>query len=152
MPVAVLPPASYASLEPLLAAYAQEMRGHLAGSVVADAGAAAALLDAPMVTVLLAQEAGQACGFAILFELPEVVFARRCGQLDDLFVLPTHRGRGIARALVAAAVQHGRTRQWSHLRWMVPAGDTGAIALYDRIASATDWRSYVIRLDAAASL
>jgi len=147
-----VPPGQRAMLAPLLEAYAAEMRGHLAGDAIASGDAAAALLEAPGVQPLLARWQGQPCGFAVLFELPEVVFARRCGQLDDLFVLPAHRGQGIARALIGAAVEMGRARGWSHLRWMVPAGDTGAIALYERIASPTDWRSYVIRLDAAASL
>ncbi len=43
-------------------------------------------------------------------------------------------------------------RDWSHLRWIVPETDTQAIALYDRIAEHAAWRSYVIRLDPAASL
>ena len=90
--------------------------------------------------------------FAIFFDLPEVVFARRCGALDDLFVRPDRRGRGIARAMIGALCDLGRDRRWSHLRWIVPEADRGAIALYDRIAEHTDWRSYVIRLDPEASL
>jgi ribosomal protein S18 acetylase RimI-like enzyme len=73
-------------------------------------------------------------------------------MLDDLFVHPAARGRGIARALVAEACALGRARGWSHLRWIAPEADAAAIALYERIASRAEWRSYVIRLDPAASL
>jgi GNAT superfamily N-acetyltransferase len=141
-------------LAPLLAAYAEEMRGTLAGSLLAAPDAQAALLAAhPAAEVLVAEDAaGAPCGFAVLFDLPEIVFARRCGQLDDLFVHPAARGQGIARALIAAAVALGQARGWSHLRWIVPEADAPAIALYERIAARADWRSYVIRLDAAASL
>ncbi|MBU8537639.1 GNAT family N-acetyltransferase [Falsiroseomonas tokyonensis] len=141
-------------LAPLLALYAAEMRGVLNGAVTAAPEAQAALLAAhPVAEVLLAEDAaGAPLGFAILFDLPEVVFARHCGMLDDLFVRPEARGRGLARALIAAAVEQGQARGWSHLRWIVPEGDVAAIALYDRIATRADWRSYVVRIDPAASL
>ncbi|WP_270935930.1 GNAT family N-acetyltransferase [Falsiroseomonas oryzae] len=148
-----LPRAERGTLAPLLAAYAAEMRGTLAGAAVATPEAQAALLAThPAAEVLLAELDGAPIGFAVLFDLPELVFARSCGMLDDLFVLPAARGRGIARALIAEAVAIGRRRGWSHLRWIVPEGDVGAIALYERIAERADWRSYVIRIDPAASL
>ncbi len=137
----------------LLALYAAEMRSVLNGAETAPPEAQAALLAShPAAEVLLAEDGGEPVGFAILFDLPEVVFARRCGNLDDLFVRPEARGRGTARALVAAAVAEGEARGWSHLRWIVPEGDVAAIALYERIAERADWRSYVIRIDPAASL
>lgn len=138
----------------LLALYAQEMRAVLEGASVASPEAQVALLARhPAAEVLLAEDAaGEPLGFAILFDLPEVVFARSCGNLDDLFVRPDARGRGIARALIAAAVAEGRARGWSHLRWIVPEADAAAIALYDRIATRANWRSYLVRLDPAASL
>jgi GNAT superfamily N-acetyltransferase len=129
------------------------MRVVLAGAEAPGGEASAALLEAdPRTEVLVAEDGGAPVGFAVFFDLPEVVFARRCGALDDLFVLPAARGRGIARGLVAALAEEGRRRGWSHLRWIVPEGDVAAIALYERIAARADWRSYVIRLDAGASL
>jgi GNAT superfamily N-acetyltransferase len=148
-----LPRAERSALAPLFAAYAVEMRGTLAGGAVATPDAQAALLaEHPAAEVLVAERDGAPVGFAVVFDLPEIVFARRCGQLDDLFVLPAARGQGIARALIEACCALGRARGWSHLRWIVPEGDVGAIALYERIAARADWRSYVIRLDPAASL
>jgi GNAT superfamily N-acetyltransferase len=148
-----LPPEARHLLAPLLAAYAEEMRGVLPGAEVPAPEAQAALLAGhPAAEVLVARDGGLPVGFAVLFDLPEVVFARRCGQLDDLFVLPGHRGRGIARALLTAAVEMGRARGWSHLRWIVPEADVAAIALYERVAERAPWRSYVIRLAPGASL
>jgi GNAT superfamily N-acetyltransferase len=152
--IKALPARDRHRLEPLLALYAAEMRGVLAGAAIPTPQAQAALLAShPAAEVLLAEDAAATpLGFAILFDLPEVVFARRCGMLDDLFVRPASRGQGLARALIAAAVAEGRARGWSHLRWIVPEDDAAAIALYERVATRADWRSYVIRLDAAASL
>ena len=148
-----VPPQGRLALAPLFAAYAAEMRAVLAGATIATPEAQAALLARhPAAEVLVAERDGEWLGFAIILDLPEVVFARSCGQLDDLFVRPEARGQGIARALIGAVCDLGRERQWSHLRWFVPEGDAAAIALYERIAARADWRSYIIRLDPAASL
>ena len=148
-----LAPADRHRLAPLLEAYAAEMRDTLAGSRPARGQDAAAMLAAdPRTEILAATEGDDIIAFAIFFDLPEAVFARRCGALDDLFVHPDRRGRGLARALIGALCDLGRERHWSHLRWFVPEADQNAIALYDRIAEHTDWRSYVIRLDPDASL
>ena len=153
MHIRLLPPAERHRLAPLLADYAAEMRAALAGRAVAAPEAQAGLLaDHPAAEVLVAEDGGAPLGFAVIFDLLEIVFARRCGQLDDLFVAPATRGRGIARALVAEAVALGRARGWSHLRWFVPEADAAAIALYERIAERAPWRSYVIRLDPVVSL
>jgi len=148
-----IPPAERKRLAPLLALYAAEMRQVLAGTAPATGEASAALLEGDSHMVILgAHDGTDLVGFAIIHDQPEVVFARRCGALDDLFVAPTHRGRGIARAMIEAATALGLARGWSHLRWIVPEGDVGAIALYERIAERADWRSYVIRLAPDASL
>lgn len=148
-----LPPAERHRLAALLETYAGEMRDTLAGSRPAPGAQAAALLAAdPRTEILVATEAEEIVAFAIFFDLPEVVFARRCGALDDLFVRPDRRGQGLARSLITALCALGRERAWSHLRWIVPEADKGAIALYERIAERADWRSYVIRLDPDASL
>jgi GNAT superfamily N-acetyltransferase len=151
--IRMLPPAERHRLAPLLETYAAEMRATLAGSRPARGAEAAALLAGdPRAEVLVAEEEGAILAFAIVFDLPEAVFARRCGALDDLFVRPDRRGQGLARRMIEALATLGRARGWSHLRWFVPEGDAGAIALYERVASRADWRSYVIRLDPEASL
>ncbi len=148
-----LPPAARHRLAPLLDTYAAEMRATLAGTTVARGQDAAAMLAADARTeILVTTEGDDLLAFAIFYDQPEAVFARRCGALDDLFVRPDRRGQGLARAMVAALCDLGRERHWSHLRWIVPEADRGAIALYERIAQRTDWRSYVIRLDPDASL
>ena len=153
MIIAPLQPDQRHRMAPLIEAYADEMRDTLAGSRPASGEQAAALLAAdPRTEILAATEGHDILAFAIFFDLPEVVFARRCGALDDLFVRPDSRGRGIARAMIDALCALGRERGWSHLRWIVPEADRGAIALYERIADRADWRSYVIRLDPEASL
>ena len=148
-----LPPGARAPLGPLLDAYAAEMRGVLPGQAALAPGAALALLQEDARSEILgAFEDGQAVGFALFFDLPEAVFARRCGQLDDLFVRGPSRGRGIARRMLAELAALGRARHWTHLRWFVPPEDHAALALYRRMAEAPGWHSFILRLDPAASL
>jgi ribosomal protein S18 acetylase RimI-like enzyme len=148
-----LPPGQRAPLGTLLDAYAAEMRGVLAGDAALAPGAALALLQEDARTEILAAfEGGEALGFALFYDLPEAVFARRCGQLDDLFVRAEARGRGIARRMLAELQALGRQRHWTHLRWFVPPEDHAALALYQRTAEEPGWRSFILRLDPAASL
>src|SRR5579862_5505547 len=42
---------------------------------------------------------GQAVGYALLFETYSTFLCRPTLYLEDLFVLPDHRGRGIGKAL-----------------------------------------------------
>ena len=138
---------------PLLAAYGAEMTPHLAGAAPAQAPEMLKLIaNDPRAEILAAFSANEALGFALFFDLPEIVFARRCGALDDLFVRPAARRQGVAQELIEALAEIGRARAWSHLRWIVPETDQGAIALYERIAVRAPWRSYVLRLDPTGSL
>jgi GNAT superfamily N-acetyltransferase len=140
-------------LLPLLAAYGTEMGPHLAGTTPAAPQAMLHLIaHDPRAEMLVAFRNDEAIGFAHFFDLPEIVFARRCGALDDLFVAPSARRQGVARHLIEALATLGHERGWSHLRWIVPETDQAAIALYDRIAARAPWRSYVLRLDPAVSL
>jgi GNAT superfamily N-acetyltransferase len=134
-------------LMPLLAAYGAEMAPHLAGAAPATAPEMLKLITAdPRTEILMAFRGDEALGFAHFFDLPEIVFARRCGALDDLFVRPSARRQGVAQALIEGLAALGQTRGWSHLRWIVPETDQAAIALYERIAARAPWRSYVLRL------
>jgi GNAT superfamily N-acetyltransferase len=140
-------------LLPLLADYGAEMAPHLAGAAPATAPEMMKLIgDDPRAEILLALHDDEALGFAHFFDLPEIVFARRCGALDDLFVAPEARRQGVAQALIEALAALGTARGWSHLRWIVPETDQAAIALYERIAARAPWRSYVLRLAPEESL
>jgi GNAT superfamily N-acetyltransferase len=140
-------------LLPLLDAYAAEMAPHLAGAAPATAPEMLKLIAAdPRAEMLVAFRGNDALGFAHFFDLPEIVFARRCGALDDLFVAPGARRQGVAQALIEALTAMGHARGWSHLRWIVPETDQAAIALYERMAVRAPWRSYVLRLAPELSL
>lgn len=92
----------------------------------------------PRVFALVAETAGATVGIAIYF----LSFSTWTGQhgiyLEDLFVVPDHRGSGVGRALMAAlarrAVDLGcRRLEWAVLDWNEPAvgfyRSLGAVAM-----------------------
>ena len=68
------------------------------------------------------------------------------GFLDDLFVDPQARGTGAAHALIAGVEAVGRARGWSVIRWITAADNARARVVYDRLAIATPWVTYDIKL------
>ena len=82
--------------------------------------------DRPQAEVVIADWEGEPAGFALFFHNYSTFLARRGLYLEDLFVLPAHRGRGIGRALLVhlarLAVERGCGRfEWSVLDWNAPA-------------------------------
>jgi GNAT superfamily N-acetyltransferase len=82
----------------------------------------------PIFFCLLAEFDGRPAGFALFFYNYSTWVGRRGIHLDDLFVLPEFRGRGIGKALfqrvAAIAVEQGCGRfQWDVLDWNTPAID-----------------------------
>ena len=80
----------------------------------------------PFAEVLLAEEEGAVIGFALFFHNYSTFLSRPGLYLEDLFVVPEHRGKGHGKALLSAvarlAVERGCGRlEWSVLDWNEPA-------------------------------
>ncbi len=85
--------------------------------------------------IFLAELDGEAVGYALFFKTYSSYQARPTLYLEDLFVWPAARGRGIGKALfnacVAEAIQRGCGRmEWTVLDWNKPA-----IAFYQKIGA-----------------
>ncbi len=98
----------------------------------------------PAAEVLIAEDEGEAVGFALFFHNYSTFLARRGLYLEDLFVRPEHRGRGVGRALLARlaalAVERGCGRfDWSVLDW-----NESAIRFYESLGAVplSEWTTY----------
>jgi len=69
--------------------------------------------------------------------------------LEDLFVGPSARRRGLGGALVAALLDRCREHGWARLYWMAQK-DNPARALYDGFAPADDHVRYLLRVTGVA--
>ena len=75
---------------------------------------------------MLAWDGDAAVGFALYFHNYSTFLARRGLYLEDLFVVPEARGRGIGKALISHCARVAVTRgcgrfEWSVLDWNAPA-------------------------------
>lgn len=85
-----------------------------------------AFSEAPLVRVTLAEWEGEPAGFALWFLNFSTWEGKPGLYLEDLFVRPAFRGKGLGKALLqhlaALAVQEGWTRfVWQVLDWNTPA-------------------------------
>jgi GNAT superfamily N-acetyltransferase len=62
------------------------------------------------------------------------VWTQRVCYLQDLFVDPLARGRGVARALIEAVAEVARDRDATRLYWLTQHHNTTARSLYDKVA------------------
>ena len=108
----------------------------------------------PYAEVLIAEDEGQAVGFALFFHNFSTFLAKPGLYLEDLFVRPEARGRGHGKALLARlaklAVERGCGRfEWSVLDWNTPSIEFyksfGAVAL-------TEWSIFRLTGDALHAL
>ncbi len=91
----------------------------------------AALFGAnPRVFCDFAEWNGEPVGFALWF-LSFSSFRGRNGiYLEDVFVRPAHRGKGIGKALLAHLAQRCVKERWSRLEWAVLDWNTPSIEFY----------------------
>jgi len=104
----------------------------------------------PRFTALIAELDGPPAGFALYFTSYSTWRGHHGIRLEDLYVTPALRGKGIGKALLARiaqiAVAEGCPRvEWDVLDWNAPA-----IAVYERIGASilTEWR--IMRLSGEA--
>lgn len=129
-----------------------ERLGHL---VTADEHALADALfgSRPAAESLIAwesKEKSHPLGFALFFPTFSTFLGRRGLWLEDLFVYPEHRRKGIGRRLLAEVAAVARQRQCGRLDWSVLDWNRPAIAFYERLGATVlpDWR--VARVAGAA--
>jgi GNAT superfamily N-acetyltransferase len=82
--------------------------------------------------VLLAREDCEAVGVAVMSYVWSLEHGGHSAWLDELFVLPTHRGRGIGAALLDYALAHARTSGCLGFDLEVADGHERAAHLYQR--------------------
>lgn len=66
--------------------------------------------------------------------------------MQDLFVAPLHRRKGVGRALVEQLAVTGKSEKWVRLYWLAEAGNTEAQALYKNLGFKIDFTLHVLPL------
>lgn len=147
--IKTLGPDDALALAPLIAEYAQALKRGAPRRP--DQFYAERILGDRTAEVIGAELNGRLVGFAIFFDLPEIITGLRAGQLDELYVHPDARNNGVARRMIETLVQEGARRDWSELRWIVPGKNVPAVTLYDQIAEPANWKGYTLAIDRPAT-
>ncbi|HWB76558.1 MAG TPA: GNAT family N-acetyltransferase [Nannocystaceae bacterium] len=84
---------------------------------------------------LVATKDGAVVGIAIWFHNFSTFLSRRGIWLEDLFVMPEHRGDGIGRALLVELAQRARALHCGRLEWAVLDWNESAIRFYESLGA-----------------
>jgi GNAT superfamily N-acetyltransferase len=98
--------------------------------------------------LLGAWEEDRLVGFATIYWTHSSTRAADVALMNDLFVAPAGRGKGVGRALIEGCVAAARDRGCAHLEWYTATDNVTAQRLYERTgAERSAWFAYEIPLD-----
>jgi len=108
----------------------------------------------PAAEVVIAEQDARPAGFALFFHNYSTFLAKPGLYLEDLFVRPEYRGRGIGRGLLSYLAKLGRERGCGRLEWWVLDWNEPAIEFYRRIGARAldEWTVYRLTGPALAAL
>jgi GNAT superfamily N-acetyltransferase len=104
--------------------------------------------------VIVAEWDGRAAGFALFFHNFSTFIASPGIYLEDLFVLPEMRGKGIGKALLVKLAQLAVERNCGRVEWAVLDWNEPAIGFYKSLGAEpmSDWTVFRVTGEALPAL
>ena len=98
----------------------------------------------PCAEAAIARVEGEAVGFALWFQTYSTFLAKPGLYLEDLFVLPDWRGRGVGAALLRHLARIAVERDYGRMEWSVLNWNEPAVGFYRRIGAKPmdEWTVY----------
>lgn len=108
--------------------------------------------DRPAAEVAIAYAGDQAVGYAMWFHTFSTFLAQRGLYLEDIYVRPEYRGRGIGRALLTHVAAVAVQRDCGRLEWVVLDWNEPAIRFYESLGARAldEWRTFRLTGEALA--
>ena len=133
--------AEYEKLSHLVVATENHIREHVFGAN-------------PVAEVLLAYWDDEPVGFALYLRNFSTFLGQAGIYLEDLFVDPEHRGKGIGKALLARLANIAAERGYGRLEWAVLDWNTPSIEFYRSLGAVPldEWTAYRLTGDALVRL
>ncbi len=121
--------ADFEQLTYLLQVTPEKLRPHLFG-------------ERAVVEALVAESQGEVVGFAVFFTNFSTFLAQPGLYLEDLYVQPAHRGRGVGEALLSRVGRLAVERDYGRFEWSVLDWNANAIRFYEKMGATVmpDWR------------
>lgn len=109
---------------------------------------------APRLFGHVAEREGRVVGFAVWFYSYSTWLGRHGIWLEDLFVLPEHRGLGLGKALLAAIARRCVVEGLGRLEWNVLDWNEPALAFYRSLGASplAEWTVHRLSGDALTAL
>jgi GNAT superfamily N-acetyltransferase len=123
--------------------------------VATEAGLAETLFgDPPRAEVLIAEQDGVPAGFALFFHNYSTFLGKPGVFLEDLYVRPAFRARGVGRGLLARLAELAIARGCGRLEWVVLDWNESAIGFYRKLGATpmNDWTTYRLEGEALTAL
>ena len=123
--------AEYEKLSHMVVATEENVREHVFG-------------PNPVAEVLLAYWDEEPVGFALYLRNFSTFLGQAGIYLEDLFVDPAHRGKGIGKALLTQLAKIAVERGYGRLQWAVLDWNTPSIEFYQRLGAVPldEWTTY----------
>ena len=104
--------------------------------------------------VLIAEDDGEPAGFAFFFYNYSTWLGRPGIYLEDLFVRPAFRGRGLGKKLLGRVARIALDENCYGVRWEVFDWNTPAIQFYESLGAGCrkEWLTFQVKGDALRSL
>jgi GNAT superfamily N-acetyltransferase len=133
--------AEYERLSHEVVATEEALREHLFG-------------ERPVAEVVIAEDGGEPAGFALFFHSFSTFLGRPGIYLEDLYVRPEFRGRGIGRALLVRLARLAKERGCGRLEWSVLDWNEPAIGFYKDLGASPvgGWTVYRVTGEALEGL
>jgi GNAT superfamily N-acetyltransferase len=108
----------------------------------------------PYAECVIARWNGEPAGFALFFHNFSTFLGRQGLYLEDLFVNPEMRSKGVGRALLSYLAKVAIERNCGRLEWSVLDWNESAIGFYKSIGATPldDWTIFRLKGDALAKL
>jgi GNAT superfamily N-acetyltransferase len=104
----------------------------------------------PVATTVLARFDGEVAGFALYFTSFSTFLSRAGVYIEDLYVRPVYRGRGVGKALLVHVARRAVGRGCGRMEWAVLNWNRRAAEFYEALGArpVDGWTAY--RLDRAS--
>ncbi|HAL55316.1 MAG TPA: N-acetyltransferase [Bacteroidetes bacterium] len=161
------PPNAYQSLAirqatredvPLILSFIKELADYerLAHEVVASEDILEETLfgERAYAEVLIAFESGEPAGYALFFHSFSTFLGRPGIYLEDLYVRPSRRGKGIGKALLSRVARIANERTCGRLEWAVLNWNEPSISFYESLGAIpmNEWTVFRLTGDTLARL
>jgi len=98
--------------------------------------------DQAFYALVAKDDSGNCLGLMHYKAMPSPLRGKLVGFLDDLFIKPEHRGKGIVDALYKALNDSALDKGWPYVRWITAENNYRGRGVYDKLSDKTHWVTY----------